>query len=179
MTNIVELVNQNPNVASAIAAFLAAFAALISIILTVASLWIQRRHNFKTVTPIANILPSDYENDIAVRIRNSGTGPLIIRRLTVTQQGVPPAKNIISLMPDLPDGITWTTFFMNAENYAITPSNSITLIRLEDDDSNENFSKARDSVRYHLGKLKLTLEYQDIYGRSMPKNTKALDLFNR
>jgi len=179
MANIVELVYQNPNVTSAIAAIFALLVALISIILTFASLWIQRRHNFKSVTPIANISLSDYENDIAVKISNFGTGPLIIKPLTVTQQNAPPSKNIISLMPDLPDGVTWTTFFENAENFAITPTNSITLIRLAGNDVDKNFSTARDIVRRHLRKLKLTLEYQDIYGRRMPKNTQDLKWFGR
>ena len=179
MVKIVELICQDPNVASTIAAFLAVVVALISIMLTTVSLWLQRRHNFKSVTPIANISLSDYENNIAVKIRNSGTGPLIIKRLTVTQQDGPSAKDIVSLMPDLSDGVMWTTFFSNTEDFAITPTNSITLIQLVADDVSEKFSTARDMVRNSLSKLELTLEYQDIYGRWMPKKTRDLRWFGR
>jgi len=179
MVKIVEFIQQNPSVASAVAALIAVFISFISIILTVVTLRMQRNHNLKSVTPIANISFSDYENDVAVRVRNHGTGPLIIEHLTVTRPDGASANNIISLMPDLPENIAWTTYFENADNFAITPTNSITLIQLSGDDTDEEFCAARDMVRRSLSELELTVDYRDIYGRQMPKNTRDMKWFGR
>lgn len=179
MTNFLDIVQQNPSVISALAALFALFVSFISIILTIVTLWMQRVHNLKSVTPIANFSLSNYENDVAVQIINQGTGPLIVRSLTVTQPNGPPAKNIISLMPDLPDKLDWVTFFENTENFAITPTNSITLIQLSGDETDEEFCAARDMVRRRLSELQMTLEYQDIYGRLMPQNTKDMKWFSK
>lgn len=179
MSDIITLIEDNPNFASAIAALMAVIVSFISIILAVLSLWFQRRHNLKSVTPIASIDPSDYENLIAVRIRNSGTGPLVISKfIAVTTSGVT-ADDLISLMPSTPEKYSWDTYHWRLENVAIVPSESITLLEFSGDKKDPVFCGLRDKIRRHLMKTTVTLKYKDIYGRKMSDVQKELDSFAR
>ena len=97
----------------------------------------------------------------------------------MAQPDGPSANNIISLMPDLPSDLPWTTYFSNAENFAITPTEAITLIQLVGDDSDGVFCALRDAIRRRLAELTLTVEYRDIYGRRMSKKIRDMKWFGR
>jgi hypothetical protein len=45
-------------------------------------LYLQRRHNEKSITPLGQILLGDHDGKIFVRIANNGIGPLIIDRIS-------------------------------------------------------------------------------------------------
>lgn len=76
---IINSIQGKPDQVNAIVAICALLISFISIILTVWTLWLQRRHNFLSVTPIVSIPINDYENNIAVKVKNTGVGPLIYR----------------------------------------------------------------------------------------------------
>lgn len=77
MEALIEFLKAHPDQAGAFAAVSALFVSFISILLAVAALWMQRRHNYKSLTPIASLPIGDYENSLEVKLRNTGVGPLI------------------------------------------------------------------------------------------------------
>src|SRR5215210_5687660 len=106
MDKLIELIGTHPDQINAFAAVCALFVSLLSIILTLRALRLQRIHNFKSLTPIASILAADYENELEVTIRNTGVGPLIVKRLQV-HGGEEEKDNVHCLMPRPPKGMYW------------------------------------------------------------------------
>jgi hypothetical protein len=151
---------------------------LSAIIFTYVSVLLQKKHNRNAVKPIANISISDYENKVAVEIQNNGTGPLIIKsfRAYTDQEN---KNNLIDLMPDLPPGIVWTTFFSNLTGFAITPSKTLNLLELSVDHKSIKESNVRDDIRRKLALITVELVYEDIYGKEMPIKERSLDWFGR
>lgn len=179
MNEFFTLIEENPDLASTLTAMIAVFISFVSILIAAISLWMQRNHNFKSVKPIAIIDFSDYEDLISVKIRNSGTGPLIISRFIAKNKSGQSAPNIINLMPDLSEGFYWDTYFENIENFSIIPSKSMNLIEFSGDMKNPAFCDQRDTIRMSLSEIELSLEYKDIYGRRMPENRKEMKWFAR
>ncbi|MDQ3803166.1 MAG: hypothetical protein M3416_04855 [Acidobacteriota bacterium] len=178
MDELINLIKSHPDQINALAAVCALFVSLLSIILTLRTLRLQRIHNFKSLTPIANILTADYENELRVTIRNTGVGPLIVERFTASD-GVQEKDNIVCLMPPLPEGIYWATFSPNIEGRCIPPTQDLVIIKLSGDPGDGTFASFRDEVRLALSKLTVTLEYQDIYDRRMPPKHTDLKWFAR
>ena len=83
MKEILKFLASNKDLVTAWTAIAALFVSLLSIILTSLNLWMQRTHNRKAVLPIGHITVGDYENDIFVRLRNDGVGPLLIESATI------------------------------------------------------------------------------------------------
>jgi hypothetical protein len=110
----------------------------------------------------------------AVEILNSGTGPLVITQFEAKDKNGRSEDNLIGLMPELPNGIYWDTFFENLKNFSIIPSRSLTLLKLSGDINDPNYCKIRDEIRKCLSEIEITLTYRDIYGREMPKEHKEL-----
>jgi hypothetical protein len=150
----------------------------LSVWLTFKTLRLQREHNFKSLTPIGSILTADYENELAVTIRNTGVGPLIVEHLTVSG-GEQEVDNLLALMPPLPRGTYWTTFSPNIEGRCVPPDQDLTLLKLNGDPGNKAFAQFRDQVRLALSQLTVTLGYKDIYDRSLPPKSKQLEWFAR
>jgi hypothetical protein len=178
MNGLIDFIKKNPEMINALAAVCALFVSILSIFLTVRTLRLQRIHNFKSVSPIASLLAADYEGELEVAIRNTGIGPLIIKRFTVNY-GEQKNDTIIGLMPELPDGIYWTTFSPNVEGRCIPPNQDITIFKLNGDPSDEAFASFRDKVRGVLSKLTVEVEYKDIYGRTMDLEKRDLKWFAR
>lgn len=151
---------------------------LTAIIFTAVSIFLQKKHNQNAVRPIANIAISDYEDIISVKIQNNGTGPLIVKKFRAfnAQEN---KINLIDLMPNLPPGLTWTTFFSNLTGFAITPSKNLNLLELRVDPTVIAETNARDNIRRQLATISVELIYEDIYGKEMPIITKSLDWFGR
>lgn len=168
----------HPNQASAFAAISALFVSILSIVLTFTSLWIQRRHNYKSLTPIASLPVGDYENLIQVKIKNTGVGPLIVKSFKVSSKKAT-NNNIITFMPETPNGIHWETFYNDLDGLCITPKEAATIIKLSGDPEDQNFSKYRDEVRKALSELSIEVEYKDIYNRKMPKKSRSLAWYGR
>ena len=152
--------------------------ALVAIAFTAITLWIQRRHNFKSVTPIAHFGVGNYENEISVRLGNKGVGPLIVKEFEVSN-GSRQENDLISFMPKQPQGIFWKTYYQNFSDSCISPNQEIIILQLVGNLTDENFISFRDDVRRSLSKLSITVTFTDIYNRDMPKKIKSLDWFDR
>jgi hypothetical protein len=179
MEKLFTSIQENTNLISTIAAMISAIAATISVVVIAISLRNQRRHNIASVTPIAYINPINYEDSIAVEILNSGTGPLVITQFEAKDKNGRSENNLIGLMPELPNGIYWATFFEYLKNFSIIPSHSLTLLKFSGNIEDPDFCKVRDTIRKRLSDIEITLTYRDIYGREMPKVHKGLEWFAR
>jgi hypothetical protein len=152
---------------------------ILSIMLTLISIRMQKRHFIKSIKPIATFLISDYENRISVSIKNSGIGPLIIDKFKAIESKGNYKDDIISLMPELPIGIYWSTFTSNFGGFAILPADSLILIEFKLKLDNPVEVDARDLIRKYLCQLEVELLYRDIYNNIMPKASKSLSWFAR
>lgn len=175
---IITFIQGKPDQVNAIVAICALFISFIAIILTVWTLWLQRNHNFLSVTPIVSIPVSDYENNIAVKVKNTGVGPLIIETFRATD-GATDKDDLISWMPSLPTGMYWSTFYDNLDGICIPSGEEAIILRLEGDVNNKQFTATRDNIRRALSKLKVTVQYKDIYNRKMPPKERDLSWFGR
>lgn len=137
MTHLVELLQSNANatnalgaIASALVAVFALCISIISLLISFRSLKIQRRHNVLSVTPIPEITVGDYENSLTVKLRNNGSGPLLIKSISVSN-GILSRHSIIEHMPsELPNERGWTTFSQSLINRSLLPGNKIDLTRI-------------------------------------------------
>ena len=152
---------------------------VIALVFTAISLQIQRRHNRLSVKPIAIVSVADYENELAVRLQNKGTGPLIIKKLSFTDQNGRTEKAIIDFCGSGFKNMVWGTFVADIEGWAILPNETKTLIELNGDSADKEFVRVRDKARKVLAQIQVELLYKDIYENDMPKKIRKLDWFAR
>jgi hypothetical protein len=113
-----------------------------------------------------------------VKLKNNGIGPLLVTRF-IASNGNENRKDIISWMPDLPEGMFWSTFCSTLDGACIAPDGEIVLIKLTGDPEDKTFAATRDEVRKAFSKLTIRLEYTDIYNRKMPEKERNLSWFSR
>jgi hypothetical protein len=178
MDTILEFVKNNPHQVTAFAAVSALGVSFLSIVLTVVSLVLQRRHNFKSLTPIASFPIGDYENLITVKLKNTGVGPLIVEKFVATD-GKQVRHSLISWMPETPTGVMWDTFYDSLEGLSVPPGAEAIIVKLSGDSNDTQFSGFRDDVRRVLSRLTVRVEYRDIYNRRVPKKQRDLKWFGR
>lgn len=182
---LVALLKADPNtanafgaLASAAAAFLALLVSGISLIVAFWTLWIQRRHNRLSVRPLPEVTVADYENSLRVKLRNSGSGPLIVKSLKVSN-GPEYRDSVIDWMPSLKAGRAWTTFVRATVGRAILPGEDIVLLELSEFDGEKNFAHHRNLVRKALAPLTVQVECSDIYNSHLPRYQRELKWFGR
>jgi hypothetical protein len=170
------------NTVSAIAGvFIAAFAftiSLVSVFFTWRTLKHQRRHNRMSVLPIPYITVGDYEHTVYVKIRNTGTGPLIVKSLSVVG-GQHPEGSLEENMPELQTGVDWTDHNGPSNGRSVAVGGEIVLLELSDPKLGETFKISRDLVRNALGELSLVLNYTDVYGSKFEECSRDLKWFHR
>ena len=76
MTLISEILT-SPNLIATIALGVS----FLSIIIGFYGLWLQRKHNQLSVRPIGIITLSDYENRLAIKVKNAGMGTMILKSI--------------------------------------------------------------------------------------------------
>ena len=185
MTDLIQSLIADPNrtnaiaaVANVIIACLALVVAIVSIVLTILALKHQRLHNKLSVRPIPFIACGDYLHRLRVKIYNNGTGPYIIKSISVFK-GDEFREDIIDWMPSLPPGIFWTHFTIGNVGRSIQPSNGLNMLELVGDYESAQFRDFRKKCRAALKDLTVVLEYTDIYGDAFASCTRKLDLFAR
>jgi hypothetical protein len=167
MHEIVSFLSANDKLVAAWTAIAALFVSLVSIILTFVSLWMQRRHNRKSVQPIGHISVGDYENEIFVRLRNDGIGPMIVKTAQVYNSDDGRTQiSIIDFMPELPDGYSWTTFIRAMDGRAVSANDHLTLVSLVGNPEDRKFASAREAVRKKLSTLSISVGYNNILWRA-------------
>jgi hypothetical protein len=164
MDKLFQLIKDYPSQINALAAVSALFVSFLAILLTFLALLLQRRHNFKSLTPFASILIGDYENKLEVKVRNTGVGPLVVERFIVSDENQE-KDDIVSWMPALPEGIHWTTFTENIDGWCIAPNKEAIIIEINGNPTDGGFALFRSEVRRALSRLTVAVKYKDIYDR--------------
>lgn len=143
---------------------------IISMIFTVIFSMQQLKHNKNSVRPISAIKLNDYENQIAVKLENVGTGPLTIKKLLFKNHSHE-SSTLISMMPDINQ--LWNTFTETVDGWTIPVGGQLILLELcpESDD-------IKTLIRNELSKITVFLEYTDIYNTEF-QDKRLLDFFGR
>lgn len=185
MQELFKFLVENKDTANAIAAVASALVAAIAFVVSVAALCVahstlrhQRQHNRLSVTPIPEATVADYENSLRVKLRNHGSGPLIVVDLHVGD-GSSTKRTLLDWMPDLPAGRYWTNYAGEICHRSILPGHEIPLIQLDGDPEDPEFADIRDACRLALSRLILKVEFTDVYGTDMKPYRKSLTWFTR
>jgi hypothetical protein len=181
MHDMISFLSTNDKLVTAWTAIAALFVSIISIVVAVVNMTMQRAHNRKGVLPIGHISVADYENQLSVRLRNDGVGPMVVKKATVMKGGDSQQTKlaIIEFMPELPNGILWSIFVGDISGRAVSAEDKIILISLEGDQEDAGFIAARRMIREALSDLTIKVEYENIYGERMPPVSRRLDWFAR
>lgn len=164
--------------ASAAAAFFALFVSCVSVWISISTARSQRRHNELSVRPLAEVTVADYEDSLRVKLRNNGSGPMIVLALTVSD-GANARESLIESMPELPQGRPWNTFTHALRRRTLQAGAEIILLELTGHENEANFSVCRDRIRRALAPLTVNVEYTDIYDIVMRPCRKSLSWFGR
>lgn len=188
MTNhCLQFLLDKPEVANAIAALGSTALGLFALVISVVSVYFarsslkhQEEHNRLSVRPLCYVTLGDYEHRLFVKLRNNGTGPLLLEsvRIKGAEDEMAP---LIRAMPDLPPNCDWVDFVEDIEGRSISPGDELMLLELsaENCDPTEAFPQPRDLIRKQLGKLEVHVHYTDIYGSSLPEAVRSLIWFHR
>lgn len=183
LTGLFEFLEKNQSVASAAAAMTSAAAAILALLVSVIAVLValisakqQRTHNTLTVKPIPEVTVGDYENCLRVKLRNHGSGPLLIKSFIATFHGNS-CQSLIDCMPNLGD-VHWTNFTGVIDGRALLPGKEIVLIELTAENK-VNFSISRDLARLALSETTIVVQYSDIYDSSFSPYKKSLSWFGR
>ena len=148
---------------------------LISLFVAIKALKMQRKHNKLSVKPIAHFSKGDYENQIFVKVKNYGLGPLIITEFNVTKNKSS-FKRLIDSFDGLASQITWDTFTDDIEGRSLAPQKEFTLIKAS---FTQNQNDIRQAIRDSLAKTTLTIKYKCIYDEAHPEVQEKLEWFAR
>jgi hypothetical protein len=183
MGDLLTYLTDNANTANAVAAVANVIIATVAVLIATLSIMVswkalghQVRHNKLSARPIPFLSLANYQDRLRVRIVNDGIGPLIIKRLTISD-GDRSETDLISWMPALPAGRSWSTFMSRLENRSILPGTDLILLQLDGDVADETFAKFRDETRRVLQRLEGTIEYTDIYGDDFAPYLRKMDWF--
>ena len=185
MDALIALLKSDANAANAFGALASAAAALLALLVSAVSVGIsvwavrsERRHNALSVRPLAEITVADYEASLRVKLRNHGTGPMIITAVIVSD-GSSTRPTILDWMPDLPNERPWANFTGEIRDRALAPGSEIVLLELTEYEDEIGFAECRNIVRAALAPLTVNVEYTNIYNTIMPLRRKELSWFGR
>jgi hypothetical protein len=131
-----------------------------------------------TVRPLAYIEVGNYENWIFVKVVNNGTGPMIIKSITVNGSPEPLYK---ALPNPASWGVYWRHYVEDIVDRSVRAGGELVLVDLiyNKKVSEEQFANARDAIRSELGGITLRVEYTDIYNENQPPAERDLKWFRR
>lgn len=152
------------------------FISAVALIVSCFTWWTQKKHNKLSVLPLPEVVLGDYENRISVTLRNNGAGPLIIKKLTVSDANSE-SQSFISHLTDF--NIVWSNFVDLVDGRAILPGKDIELIETNGNETNIGFVTTRDKLRRKLKDLEVKIVYTNVYGDCFPEYSKKLTWFGR
>jgi len=132
-----------------------------------------------SVRPIAVLHIADFENNVAVFLRNKGLGPMRILSLRATNDNSIAHDRIIAHMPTLPDRIRWSDFYGNIDGSVLEPGTEFGLLVLEGSPGDSAYREYRDAVRRRLSELTVRVEYENLYRQRMEPEELRLSWFGR
>jgi hypothetical protein len=180
-----ETLINNSNLASALSAVAGVCIAALAFVISAISLYVsikalrhQQKHNILSVKPIPEVTVASYENSLRIKLRNNGTGPLMIKRFFVKKNGEE-RPSIIKWMEGLPNGRLWTHFASDINGRSILPGKIIPLLELTEYENEKDFNQSRDACRKWLRELECFVCYSDVYGSRFEIYTKKLTWFGK
>lgn len=173
----------DPNAANAIAAIASAVSAFFALGVSAMALYVahatlkhQQKHNVLSVKPIPIVTVADFEDAIRVKIRNHGSGPMMLKGVKV-KKGTDQRETILGWMPDLPQGVGWKNYAGPIANRSLLPGSEIMLLELNGDKNAQVFIDARNQVRSVLAQLSVVIDYTDMYETKFSNYSKGLEWF--
>ena len=175
-----ETANSIATIASASVALAAVILSMVSICIARSTLKSQQAHNKLSVRPLAYIMIGDYEGRIFVKIRNHGTGPMIINSVTVIG-ATDPNKPLIQSMPLLGPKTAWTNFVGDCSGRSIPVGGEIDLIdfTFQEGFCESEYRRVSLEARKILGDFEICVDFTDIYGSNLPPSHRSLEFFHR
>jgi hypothetical protein len=183
--SLVRLLRTDANAVGALAALASAAVALLSLVVSVIALaaslggmHVQRRHNRLSVRPIPEVTLADYEDSLRIKLWNNGSGPLIVKRIRVTD-GKNEKEALIDWMPALTSNRPWNHFTHAIRDRALLPGKDIGLLDLTRYEGEADFTSHCEPVRRALEVLTVIVEFTDAYSTKVPEYRKSLKWFGR
>ncbi|WP_312189559.1 hypothetical protein [Leclercia sp.] len=158
-----------------IVSFCAMITSVISLFIAYKAQINQQTHNQLSVKPLAEFLIGDYEDATFIKIKNQGTGPLIIKEFTTRHNNIEFHK-IMDALSEIKYDLVWDRFTDSIDGRTIGVDKEIVILQASFDSGQKSLQK---ELRSELSLFELKLEYNDIYGITQPQLTKKLDWFSR
>lgn len=125
--------------------------------------------------PYANLLFEDSYDHIEITIHNVGLGPLILKDLAIFKHQDKKYKNFYDLVSDIAeeenveDNINpkIDSFQLNSESGAIAKDQSHCIFKLYFIENDENSREFINLIRKRLSEFKISITYNDMYGREI------------
>ncbi|WP_424681019.1 hypothetical protein [Frateuria sp. YIM B11624] len=171
------ITNALATIASAVAALLALFVSFVSLVVAGRSVRVQHKHNKLSVRPLPEVTVADFENILRVKLRNHGSGPLLIKSLRV--HGYDGShETLVDAVPALPQRL-WTNFCGNVDGRSLLPGSEIVLLELVEEKGELGFKGSRDLARKALALAVVSVDYSDVYESGFQPYKKSLEWFGR
>jgi len=157
-------------------------ALVVSVLATCLAVWsavTQRKHMKLSVKPVAAVPVEDFEEKIGVYLSNKGLGPMLVKKLEVTDKKGNKHSDLVSHMPELNEDITWSSFHGSVDGSFLEQGKKFELLLLEGDPNSASFQQSRDLIRTHLKDLVVRVEYEDLYCQTMESVERELSWFGR
>lgn len=161
--------NFDSNTLIAITSIFTVIISIVSMIFTVIFSSQQLRHNKNSVRPISAIKFNNYEDELAVKLENVGTGPLTIKKLVFKNETLE-SSTLISMMPSIEQ--LWTTFTESVDGWTIPVGGQLILLKLHPEND-----EIKSLIRKELATITVHLEYMDIYNTHF-QDERSLDFFD-
>ncbi len=140
----------------------------------------QRKYYIKSIKPIVQIVPWDYENSLRVDLTNSGLGPAIITSVRVLNLTGEEKSSIYAWLPaQLPGEMNYKEYWIPYKEFIVQPNKSTILIEIPIDKTKPEQIQEREHLRGLLRQLKVHIEYQDMYESMMEPEVADLLHFAR
>lgn len=185
LNELLAVLARDPNATNAVAAAASAISAALAVVMSALALYVsyitlkhQQKHNVLSVRPIPIVTVADFEGSIRVKVRNHGSGPLLIKRVQV-RDDTNMKESLVEWMPELPSGLHWANFVGPVFDRSVLPGSEIMLIELNGEFEDLTFRSACGAIRDALAPLTVLVEYTDIYESTFKHYVKDLSWFGR
>lgn len=157
----------------------AAFISLLALFVSCFSIWMQSRHNRKSVRAVGFVELDDSLQQLQVRIVNKGCGPMMIKEFIADRNGTT-QHNLVYHLPKeiLPLQVSHQVH-TRPEGYWLLPGGELILLRIEGDYRDQGFVAIRERIRFVLSEIAVKLTFCDVYDKPYPVFTKSLEWFKR
>ena len=168
--SVSEWLNFNNETIATISSICAVLISVLSMVFTIINSAFQLKHNKNSVRPISLISLHDYEDELAVIIKNVGTGPLTIKKL-IFKNEFQESPTLITMMPHIDQ--PWSTFTEVVDGWTIPVGGEIVILKLCPEKE-----ETKEAIRKKLLEITAYLDYSDIYGSKF-KDMRLFDFFGR